>query len=348
MNVVFALAAPFPSPQGTQVYVRGLARALEVRGHRVTVVAYDLGDGDPGVEVIRVPVPRGYRRLRSGPDRHKPWIDLGMAAVLSRMRADVVHAHHLEALAAALAARRRPLVYHAHTLLGEELPTYFHRFPSVVARLGGGADQLARLADAVVTVSAPASAVLSRLGCRDVTVVRPGLDAADFVGVEARRQERTLVYAGNSDRYQQVDVLLAAMAHLPGWRLRVLTHDPVGFPSGVDIVVTRSWQQARDYIARADVAALPRTLAGGSPVKLLNYLACGVPVVLGRALAQGLRGEVPVNDGDPVDFARGVLEASRMERRDWACELLETEAWDRRAGQVDEVYARVTSGAAGA
>ncbi len=344
MKLVFALAAPFPTHQGTQVYVRGLARALQARGHRVTVVAYDLGEGDPGVEVIRVPVPRGYQRLRSGPDRHKPWIDLRMAAALSRVEADVVHAHHVEALAAALLARRRPLVYHGHTLLGEELPCYFAHFRRSLAALGHAADRtLPRRADAVVAVAPAGAAAYSRWGCRDVTVLPPGLDTADFPPATSRREERTLVYAGNSDAYQRLDVLFAAMVHLPGWKLRVVTHDPTGFPPGTPVIVARSWPEAREAIACADVAALPRTLGGGYPVKLLDYLACGLPVVLSRGLARGFPGEVPVDEGDPVDFARGVLDAARIARRDWGPALLASESWDRRAATMEAVYARVTS-----
>jgi len=344
VKLVFVLAAPFPSHQGTQVYVRGLARALQARGHRVTVVAYDLGEGDPGVEAIRVPVPRGYRRMRSGPDPHKPWIDLRMAAMLSRLDADVFHAHHVEALAAALLARRRPLVYHGHTLLGEELPTYLPRFRRSAALLGRAADRaLPRLASATVAVSTGAAHVHARWGCRDVTVLPPGLDADDFPPLAPRREEHTLVYAGNSDAYQRLDVLYAAMTHLPGWSLRVVTHDPAGFPPGTPLSVARSWADARALISRADVAALPRTLAGGYPVKLLDYLACGVPVVLSRGLARGFPGEVPVDDGDPVDFARGVREAARITRRDWAPVLLRSESWDRRAAAMEAVYERVTA-----
>ena len=344
MKLVFALAAPFPSHQGTQVYVRGLARALQARGHPVTVVAYDLGEGDPGVPVLRVPVPPGYRRLRSGPDRHKPRIDLRMAAMLSQLEADVFHAHHVEALVAALLARRHPLVYHAHTRLGEELPTYLAHFRRSAALMGRAADGvLPRLANATVAVSPGAARVHERWGCRDVTVLPPGLDGDDFPPLASRREERTLVYAGNSDAYQRLDVLFAAMAHLPGWTLRVVTHDPSGFPPGTPLHVARSWPEARDAIATADVAALPRTLPGGYPMKLLDYLACGLPVVLGRGLAQGLQGEVPVDDGDPVDFARGVRDAARITRRDWAPALIRSASWDHRAAAMEAVYARVTA-----
>ncbi len=45
---------------------------------------------------------------------------------------DLIHAHSVEGLMAALWVRRQthtPVLYHSHTLLGEELPTYYRPGP---------------------------------------------------------------------------------------------------------------------------------------------------------------------------------------------------------------------------
>ena len=121
LRIVQAAAFPYPTSQGSQVYVRGMARALARRGHQVTVACYAHGIGadDPGVSVVRTPHIPGYNNLRAGPDLVKPLLDLALAARIASIPADVVHAHNYEApLAAALAGRRRPVpVSYTHLTL---------------------------------------------------------------------------------------------------------------------------------------------------------------------------------------------------------------------------------------
>ena len=72
LNIVQAAAFPFPSLQGSQVYVRGMSRALGRRGHRVVLACYGHGDteldDDPEYEIVRTMRVPGYRRMRAGPD----------------------------------------------------------------------------------------------------------------------------------------------------------------------------------------------------------------------------------------------------------------------------------------
>ena len=107
MHIVQAAAFPFPSMQGSQVYVHGIARALVSLGHRVTVVCYGHSQGEvsPGVEVVRVPLLQSYDRLRAGPDWIKPVLDIGLAVRLSQLRPDVVHVHNYEAPMAEMIAQ---------------------------------------------------------------------------------------------------------------------------------------------------------------------------------------------------------------------------------------------------
>lgn len=341
MRVAMALAAPFPTSQGSQVYVKGMARGLRAVGVDVHVVCYGDGEGDPGVPVVRIPHPPGYHRRRSGPDVVKPFLDVALAARLRTLDVDLVHAHNYEALAAALASGK-PVVYTNHNLLAKELPTYFRRGRRVARALGALADrELPRRADAVVAIHAQAGAALRALGCAHVEVVPPGLEPGEFEGVTPRRAGpgRWVVYAGNLDAYQDLDVLRAAMALLPDHRLLVVTSSPCTWP-GATVVQPRDWAEARDWIAGADVAALPRTLGGGFPIKLLNYLALGVPVVVAAGSAQGLPGEVVVPDREVPAFAAALRGA--VTRPD-AAAFRHAHAWSGAATRIVEIY-RATLG----
>src|SRR5690348_8105418 len=78
LTIVMLAACPFPTHQGTQVFIRHLATALSRAGHAVHVVAYGEGDASEGLpfHVHRAAaVPVG---ARSGPSWTKPAADVAL------------------------------------------------------------------------------------------------------------------------------------------------------------------------------------------------------------------------------------------------------------------------------
>jgi glycosyltransferase involved in cell wall biosynthesis len=352
MRIAMAAACPFPSPQGSQVYIRGMARALARQGHDVVLACYAHGDGpaDPELRYVRTPAVPGYTRLRSGPDPVKPLLDLALARVLRRVGADLVHAHNHEALAAALLAHTgAPVLYNNHTLLGEELPTYVRRGRRVAGLLGEAVDRwLPARADGTVAISRRAERELSARGCRPLWHVPPGVDPDDFAGATPRRlgDGPWVVYAGNPDRYQDLDVLFAAMRRLPGVRLLLVSGTGWdGWDVGdATVVRATTWAETRDLLAGADVAALPRSLCGGYPIKLLNYLALDLPTVVAAGSAQGLPGEHVVADRDPDAFADGIRAALAAPGRGARAHVLAHCTWDARALDLGGIYRQLVNG----
>lgn len=362
MHIVQVAAFPFPTPQGSQVYVRGMARALARRGHRVTVVCYGhgLGDPDPEYEVVRTPRIAGYKRVRSGPDAVKPVLDVALAVRLCGLRPDVIHAHNYEGSVAALASRpwhRAPIIYSAHNTMGEELHTYFRgRVARAAARrMGRLLDAtIPRACDHALAISESAVPVLRRLGCRHVSLALPGVDPEDLAPVEPARLPPGpwVVYAGNPDRYQDLDDLAEAMRRVPEFGLLLVSASPLddwrdrGLPR-LRIEVTRDWARVRSLLAAATIAALPRTVCTGFPIKLLNYLGMGLPVVAARGSARGIPGVVAVPDHDPNAMAGALAELLADPAR---CRRLGAEGrravlgqwtWQQRAAELEEVYREV-------
>ena len=313
MRIAIVGAFPFPLPQGSQVYCAEQAGALRAAGAEVALVVYGAGAGTAparDVPVLRVPRLLSPARLASGPSPAKPVADLALASVLVRAHRrrpfDAVLAHNAEAAACALAARRwlrRPVVYVAHTLWRHELgawaPAALARGGApVLARLGGRLDAaLARRADAVIALSRAAADALAPHARGPLAVIPPALAPApeptpDEVAAACARHRlapgRFALYAGNLDRYQELDLLAAAAARLSA-PVIVATHAARGLaPAPLHTVRVPDAETVRRLTFGAGVALLPRRAPGGFPVKLLNYLEARRAVVAWRAVADGL------------------------------------------------------------
>jgi len=146
MRVALVIAGPFPAFRGSQVLVGHLADGLRSRGHMVDLVTYGSWLADcpgPGARRVAVDVALTAR----------------LVARIRRERIDVVHAHNYEAAIAGLVAARltgRPLVYHGHCAMGDELPTYFASpwLRTLAARVGHALDvHVPRRADFCIAVT---------------------------------------------------------------------------------------------------------------------------------------------------------------------------------------------------
>lgn len=374
LHVVQTAAFPFPTRQGSQVYVGGMASALARRGHRVTLVCYGFGDGewDPLIDVRGVPVPSGYRNLRAGPDWVKPLLDVRLMRLLCRLapEADLIHAHNYEAPLAAYMARRlhgTPVVYNNHNTMSEELHQYFDsRVVRMLARgIGWGLDQgIPRHADACVAISKTAEPVLRKLGCREVQHIPPGVDLKDFDGGdrEAARAELSLgdrvwvTYAGNPDSYQDLDVLVDAVAQddelgllmISASELDIVESQASGIPEERKrFIRAETWEKTRFLLSAGDIAALPRSVCTGYPIKLLNYLGLGLPVVCAEGSAQPSRGTVtvPNRDVDAMWRALRQLASNENERlqlgREGRAWVVECCSWDARAVELEALYEKI-------
>lgn len=363
-------AFPFPSPQGSQVFVHGMAKALLARGHAVEVHCYGYGFGEaaPGLELRRCATPVGYRRLRAGPDLMKPALNISLAAGVwraARDGLDLLHAHNYEAPLACLPARARfglPLIYCAHNRMGDELETYFSgRGAQAAARLSGAAldHTVPRLADHAMAIHPRSVAGLRALGCRSVSCVEPGVDPAELppTAPALLPPGPWVVYAGNPDRYQDLPVLFAAMRRVPEARLLLVSASDMRewtalLPPRTLVIQTSDFAVVRAHLAAAELAVLPRAVCAGYPIKLLNYLGMGLPTVMAAGAAVAAPGVEPAADGDEADFARAIrrLLAEPARRRAMGAaaraHVLERCSWAARAAELEAVYVQCLADAA--
>jgi len=305
-------AFAFPFPQGSQVYARDQALALAAAGADVTLFCYGRGEGSTpaGIERVRIPRALSPRRLRAGPSLGKPVADAALVAALVRAHRsrpfDLALAHNGEAAFACLAARAAtdlPVLYVAHTLLGLELSSYAPAWlRPALDRIGWRLDRvLAERCDGVLALSPEAGKRLGGDARGPLAVIPPGLDAAPPPSAAAIAQAcerfglapgRFALYTGNLDAYQDLADLARAARRVAPLPVVVATHAEKGMPpSPLRALRLASAEEGRALTYAAVLAVLPRRIAGGFPIKLLNYMEAGRAIVaharVGDALEHG-------------------------------------------------------------
>ena len=351
MHILHVACMPYPSMQGSQVYLRGLMKA-QAKNHRVSLLCYGHGTvcTDQEYQVYRAPNINGYDRVRAGPDRYKPLLDVMVAAKLWRMEADIIHVHNYEAPIAAYLSQIKhkvPIVYTAHNLMEEELETYFaHPWTkSISRRFGRWLDEnIPKRADAVIAIRKRTEDVLRTRGCHHVVTIPPGVERMHCIPTHVL--ERSVVYAGNVDAYQNLDVLYQLAHKMPDTLFRIVTSDKAGLkknlPKNLEVVVLNDFQEICKQIQRSRVCIVPRKECSGFPMKILNALALGIPVVTFYSAVSEILGVIRCHDIDEIEGSlRRLLDDSEY------CDqlgqigkehILLEYSWEKRAIEVEKIY----------
>ena len=339
-----------------------MARALARRGHSVTVLCYGhgLGAADSEYKVVRSRNVPGYQNMRAGPDFIKPLLDLNLAKRLAKMTPDVIHVHNYEAPLIGVWAQRWhgiPMVYSAHNTMRDELHTYFRTRPvrSVAHLVGRFLDRsIPRMADHAIAISNDTVSFLKKMGCKEVSYIPPGVDLSEFPDVTPADLPPGpwVIYTGNPDQYQELDVLVEAMRQVPKARLLLVSAASLddwknkGLP-GLLCETTNDFSRVRALMAAADIAALPRSVCRGFPIKLLNYLAMGLPTVAAIGSAPHMPGMMLTPNRNPQAMSRAIQELlddpyqrkklSKLGREYVAAHC----TWQSRAWELERLYHRL-------
>ena len=228
--------------------------------------------------------------------------------------------------------------------------------------------RLPRLADHVISVTERIRNDLVEGG-----VVAPGRISVIGNGVELERFDpdaqpswqtdapKRIMFTGNLAPYQGIDILLAALAAIVRQRrdvrLVVVTDSDfssyakiarqLGVEDLIELVPAPPFVELPTLLTAAHIAVNPRVAADGAPVKLLNYLAAGKPVVSFEGSAPGLtHGQTAwlVRGGDPVAFAGGIValleapERAQAMGRNARSFVEQHYRWPVIAARIEDVY----------
>lgn len=316
LRVLLVAPQPFFAQRGTPINVRQMAQMLCEAGHEVHLATYPMGEpvSIPGLHIHRaMPIP-GVREVPIGFSWRKVALDVSLALrvwmLLAGRRFDVVHAVEESVFFAMPAARLRgvPVIYDMDSSLSEQLEYGGHVRNATLLRVLRGMERAAlRRARLAITVCSsltrsvhemvPELAVAQIEDCPlDEALRAPERARVDALrashGLHARR---VVMYTGNLEGYQGIDLLLEAFVHvaradadavlvlvggapaqIEGARARAHT---LGIGDRVVLTGARPADEMPEWMAAGDVLVSPRLHGANTPLKLYSYMWSAIPIV---------------------------------------------------------------------
>ena len=393
MRLLYFADIRFPLERANGIQTMETCYALAERGHTIHLAVrpdshspardpfqyYGL-ERTPRLIVEHAPVPD-----RPAAARRLAYLAFAIGRALGRARADAILTRDLGLAALVLKLpSRAPLVYESHgyapdvaAALPDLVETAQPASERKLRRLAAREEAVWHGADGYVTITtALAEELTRRFGQRRRLRVIPDgvrLEAGAFASASADRDPvPTVAYAGHLYPWKGVDVLLEALARLPGvrglivggheqepdlGRLRTLA-DRLGIADRVTFTGIVPPPRVPEWLARATVLALPNTASAistrfTSPLKLFEYMAAGRPIVASDlpSLREVLAHEqtaLLVAPGDPAALAGAVRRlvddpalGSRLAAA--ARGKVEHYSWARRAERIEALLDDVTA-----
>jgi glycosyltransferase involved in cell wall biosynthesis len=277
---------------GHDVHVRGLASSHASDGHSKTL------------EQVKAMLPSAAFEGVSVLSNVVEYLDVRRA--IRALRPDFLYKRHARHDIGALEAARAsgvPAVLEVNCLF---TGAQYHQFePIAFRRIARRLERRAlELADVVLAVSTPLSKAIVDISPARVAVLPNGADPIRFDparadGLRVRAlyaagDDLTIGWAGVMREWHGLELLLDAVATLPGVRLMLVGDGPAraaverhaaaqGFADRVVITGRVTPQEMPDYLAAMDIAVVAHDGTGiASPMKLVEYMAMERAVVAPR------------------------------------------------------------------
>jgi 1,2-diacylglycerol 3-alpha-glucosyltransferase len=389
-SIAMVAACPFPANHGSAASIREMSDTLSQMGHAVHIVTYQTGQKDIAVRYAKVHRTRSFRpetNARVGPSREKFLEDLALLRLLRRViqreRIDIIHAHNYEGALIGVMAKwitGRPLLYNAVNLMSDELAGYrFIRPAWLASAIARALDWFIPIFPNHITAVSPELKqwfVERGIPERKVDMIPAGIVPEMFDNADPeklRRRHRIngraiVMYTGVLNAFQRIDHLLRAFAVVSKQLSDVLlmmvsplvseSHERehkklanrLGISGSIMWIAPHSLDDLPSYLALASVTVISRPECPGHPVKLLNYMLAGKPIVCFEGAAKGLRhlhDALIVPDGDCEALGNGII--TLLKDRELAARLganarttvLANFDWQIISQKIEHIYDRL-------
>ncbi|MDH3637205.1 MAG: glycosyltransferase family 4 protein [Gammaproteobacteria bacterium] len=352
MNILLLAPHPFYQERGTPIAVDMLLRVLDEDGIRVDMVTFQEGADRAydRVHIHRIDPPGAVSSVRPGFSLKKLYCDLWLFArawrLLWRNRYDAIHAVEESGFMAWFLNKlfRVPYIYDMDSMMSDQLMEKYPALKSLRAPM----QWLEKIPMRNALAVAPMCEDLARHAriqnqrvfvLKDVSLISDDTARSHVATEDLRRSLNIpgpmLLYVGNLEPYQGIELLLRAVAHL-------VTRDAdvqlviIGgidadieryqsFASECDIagrvhfLGTRPVDRIGEYLRQADVLVSPRIQGTNTPMKIYSYLHSGTPVVATNlpTHTQVLNSSIAVlAEPEPAAFAEAIGDLiAQSERR---------------------------------
>jgi glycosyltransferase involved in cell wall biosynthesis len=308
MKVLVLAPHPFYQNRGTPIAVRMLLETLAAAGHQLTLLTYPEGE-DIELEscrIIRLQQISWVRGVKPGFSWKKLVYDaalfFSLAKLLKEQDFDLIHAVEESAFLAAFFGKkyRIPFVYDMDSSLSHQLGEKFRllrpflpifRFlEKKVVVMAAGVIPVCKAIEELVKEYDP-KVLCGRL--EDVSLLPPESDEPipEHARLDLEEGTVTLLYVGNLEKYQGIDLLLDAFVlaaqQVKVLRLRIIGGsdddiesyrqkiEQLGIAGKVQFVGRRPVADLHHYLHQADILASPRSKGFNTPMKIYSYLDAG-------------------------------------------------------------------------
>lgn len=347
MKILLLAPHPFFQQRGTPIAEKMLMEVLAANGHEIDVLTFPEGEDVhiPGCRIRRTRALPFTRGIQPGFSWKKLANDAVMLATALRMirrgRYDVVHAVEESAFMALLARWmfKVPYIYDMDSGLARQMMDKFKLLARARRLLQGFEGITVR--ESVATLAVCKSLEDEALGAclpgalvariEDVSLLAEGGEADDLPQGPSG-DEPMIMYVGNLQRYQGIDLLLESFPHavreVPAARLVVIGGDEdalrhyrarcteLGIAESVYFLGPRPVERLGAYLRRATVLVSPRIHGDNTPMKIYSYLDSGRPLLATRlpTHTQVLTDDIArLVDPHPEAMGRGLAELLRDE-----------------------------------
>jgi 1,2-diacylglycerol 3-alpha-glucosyltransferase len=267
--------------------------------------------------------------------------------VVRREKIEIIHAHNYEGALIGLFAKfmtGKPMIYNAVNLMSDELSTYRFFKPAFTAKwIAAILDWFVPIfPDHIIAVTKELYEWLSNRGIPQarLTMIPCGIKPAMFDHADGDKfrskyaigSRPVVMYTGINNAFQRVDYLLRAFSVVlkeePSALLMVVSpieNEPdlpanqamareLKIADSVIYVGPHTLSDLPNYIATATVTVVPRPECPGHPIKLLNYMISGKPIVCFAGGAKGIthmHDALLVRDHDWQEMGEAILKLLR-------------------------------------
>jgi glycosyltransferase involved in cell wall biosynthesis len=387
-RILVVTPQPFYQDRGTPIALGHTCRALGQLGYEVDLLAFPIGQDIliPATRIHRCANPFGIRAVPIGFSARKALLDLTLARsfwqLLRTRDYCAVHAVEEAAYLAALFCPRfgKPFVYDMASAIPLELRRHKVLGTALAQRGLGAFERLAlRRASQIVCSTGLADYVREVAPGVSLTEWRfpPLIEAADEAAVRQLRGElgipadaRVVAYTGSFAAYQRLDLLFEAFTQALAVdpkltlvcvgasaeaRAAALAQFEPRARASVRILVRESRDRMPRYLGMADCLVSLRPSSDNLPLKVLDYMAAGKPIVAtrGRAHEPVLNGERAfLCEASTEGVKEAILEVFRSPQRARAVagaartHALQYYGWDRFVELIEGLYGNIIAMAA--